>query len=101
MSLPRSYELVGDNAALERAGLFVAEGRLVVERLLDEPRYRIHSILLTSTAADAMRATLERRPDVEVIVTSRDAIEILTGFDFHRGCLALAYRERAEMPFEE
>lgn len=101
MPLLESYHLVGDNAALERAGLFVAEGRLVVERLLEDTRYRIHSVLLTSTAADAIHATLERRPDVDVIVTSREAIESVTGFDFHRGCLALAYRERAEIAFDD
>src|SRR6476661_811151 len=101
MSLPESYQHVGDNDALARAGLFVAEGRLVVERLLEDSRYRIHSVLLTSTAADAMRATLERNPDVQVIITSRETIESVTGFDFHRGCLALAYRERAEMSLDD
>jgi len=101
MPLLENYQLVGDNVALERAGLFVAEGRLVVERLLEDSRYRIHSVLLTPTAADAMRGTLERRPDVEVIVSARETIETVTGFDFHRGCLALAYRERAEISFED
>ena len=54
MPLLESYHLVADNAALERAGLFVAEGRLVVKRLLEDAHYRIHSVLLTSTAADAI-----------------------------------------------
>lgn len=95
-----SYRIVGDNGALERAGLFVAEGRLVVERLLEDRRYRVHSVLLTSTAADALRDTLERRPDVKLVVSDRAAIESVTGFDFHRGCVALAYRERAQIPFD-
>ena len=40
------YREVGDPAALERRGLFVAEGRLVVERLIAErPRFSIESIV--------------------------------------------------------
>ena len=95
------YRIATDPAELERAGLFVAEGRLVVERLLDDCRYRVHSVLVTPTAAEAMRTTFERRPDVQVVVTDVEAIRSVTGFDFHRGCLALAYRERATMSFDD
>ena len=34
-------------ASLIAAGLFVAEGRLVVERLLRRARFAIHSVLVT------------------------------------------------------
>jgi tRNA G18 (ribose-2'-O)-methylase SpoU len=86
-----SYRLVGDAAALERAGLFVAEGRLIVGRLL-EGAHRIHSVLLTPAAADAMADTFARRPDVTAMVREPAVLEEITGIDFHRGCLALAYR---------
>ena len=95
------YRIVADHAALERAGVFVAEGRLVVERLLQDARYRVQSVLLTSTAAEAMRGTLERCPGVQVIVSDPVAIRAITGFDFHRGCLALAYRERPQITFAD
>ena len=95
------YRIVADHAALERAGLFVAEGRLVVGRLLQDARYRVQSVLLTSTAAEAMRETLARCPGVQVIVSDPVAIRAITGFDFHRGCLALAYRERLQIPFAD
>jgi len=87
------YRDVGHHAALERAGLFVVEGRLVVQRLLDERCFRVHSILVTPPAADALAATFAVRPDVDVIVCDPLVVEAVTGFDFHRGCLALAWRE--------
>jgi tRNA G18 (ribose-2'-O)-methylase SpoU len=88
-----AYKDVGDHAALARAGLFVAEGRLVVERLLEDPRIRVHSVLVTPPAARALGALLERRTDVETIVREPEALQAITGFDFHRGCLALAWRD--------
>ena len=86
-----SYRLVGDPAALERAGLFVAEGRLIVERLL-EGAHRIHSVLVTPAAAAALTDAFARRPDVTILVREPGVLEHVTGIDFHRGCLALAYR---------
>ena len=54
MPLPTEYSLVGDPPALERAGLFVAEGRIVVERLLKDGRFRVQSIAATPPAAAAL-----------------------------------------------
>src|SRR3954470_22580168 len=88
-----AYREVGNHVALERAGLFVVEGRLVVERLLEDRRFRVHSILVTPPAADALAATFAARLDVDVIVCDPFTLEAITGFDFHRGCLALAWRE--------
>ena len=73
----------------------------MAERLLDDGRFQLHSILLTSTAAAAMRTTLERRPDVQLIVADPEQIRAVTGFNFHRGCLALAYRHTPGIPFDE
>lgn len=87
-----AYRRLADPAALERAGLFVAEGRLIVERLLDHGGYRIHSVLVTPPAAAAMNEALTRRPEVTVLIRDPAEIEAVTGIDFHRGCLALAYR---------
>jgi tRNA G18 (ribose-2'-O)-methylase SpoU len=94
----RPYAIVADGAALAREGLFVAEGRLVVERLLDDGRFRVHSVALTPAAAAAMPAVRGRHPAVEVIVCERDVLQQVAGFNFHRGCLALAYRPVEETP---
>ena len=87
-----AYRNVGDPGALERGGLFVAEGRLIVERLLSLPDIRVHSIAVTPAAADAMAPLLDGLPDVSVVVCDPATLEAVTGFDFHRGCLALAHR---------
>jgi tRNA G18 (ribose-2'-O)-methylase SpoU len=86
------YAHVGDPEWLRTHGLFVAEGRLVVERLVLGGRFKIRSILLTPAALDRMTAALAGLP-CPVYVASQDTLESLTGFDFHRGCLALAERE--------
>jgi tRNA G18 (ribose-2'-O)-methylase SpoU len=88
------YAHIGDPAWLRDRGLFVAEGRLVVERLTAAGRFTLRSILLTAAAFEAMAGPLAavRCP---VYLVSREVMETLTGFDFHRGCLALAEREPA------
>lgn len=88
------YRHVGDPAAIERAGLFVAEGRWVVERLLMRPRYRTRSLLVTAAAHAGLSravgdAALERAP---VYVVEQSLMDQVVGFNIHRGCLALAER---------
>lgn len=95
-----SYRDVGDPAALARLGLFVAEGRLIVERLLSFPDIRVHSIAVTPAAAEALAPLLERHRGVPVCVCDPSILEAVTGFDFHRGCLALAHRPAAILPVE-
>jgi tRNA G18 (ribose-2'-O)-methylase SpoU len=87
------YRNVGDPAALERDGLFVAEGRLVVERLLEDAWFEVHSVAVTPAALEALGSTLGRQPAVNVYVCEPAVLRAITGFHFHRGCLALAYRK--------
>ena len=92
-----AYRLVGEPAELERAGLFVAEGRLIVERLLLDGRFRVHSVVVTPPAAAALADVFRQRPEVHVEVVDPDVLHEITGFEFHRGCLALAHRPPAAM----
>jgi tRNA G18 (ribose-2'-O)-methylase SpoU len=87
------YGLVAQPSALLRAGWFVAEGRLVLERLLSERRYRIESVLLSESAHAVLEAVLAASGlDAPVYVCPTGLFERLTGYDFHRGCLALVHR---------
>jgi tRNA G18 (ribose-2'-O)-methylase SpoU len=95
-----AYRDVGDPAALERKGLFVAEGRLTVERLLEERRFEVESVAVTPAAAQALAPVLERHPRVPVHVCEPRELEAVTGFDFHRGCLALARRPAEPVSIE-
>lgn len=83
------YAHVGDPAWLQANGLFVAEGRFVVQRLLAAP-FRVRSVLVTPTALNAIERSVSH--DVPVFVAPQDVLASITGFTFHRGCLALAER---------
>jgi len=90
------YRLVAQPSALRRAGCFVAEGRLVVERLLAEPRYALESLLVSESALAALAPALRERGRAPPIFVGPAALfEPLTGHDFHRGCLALVRRPAA------
>ena len=88
------YRHVGDRSWLLANGLFVAEGRLVVDRLMSAGRYRIESVLVTPAAFTALADRLTAL-DAPVLIASPALLEEITGFDFHRGCLALAARDVA------
>jgi tRNA G18 (ribose-2'-O)-methylase SpoU len=86
------YRTVRDPALGRARRLFVAEGRLVVERLL-ATRYTIRSLLLSEAAYAALAPKLMQAPAEPVVYLChrRDFLG-LTGMDIHRGCLALVER---------
>ena len=87
------YRHVAQPDRLAAAGHFVAEGRLVVARLIALGTYRLHSLLLTTAAAEAMAGVLPRVPaHVPIYVASHEVMNGVVGFNIHRGCLALAER---------
>ena len=93
------YRLIADHRALADRGLFVAEGRLVVARLLTMPRFPIRSILLSEPALISLRAALDAHPPAAPIyVIDQAAMNALVGFNIHRGCLALAARPAVGTP---
>ena len=92
-----AYRLTGSPAELHAAGLFVAEGRLVVERLLRSRRYAIHSVLVTQPALRAVDGALASHPTPPpVFVVDQSQMNTVVGFNIHRGCLALAERPARE-----
>jgi tRNA G18 (ribose-2'-O)-methylase SpoU len=73
---------------VRRAGLFLAEGRLVVRRLL-ESRFTVRSVLATRGVLDDLGDAIGKRPSVQRYEASAETIRAVVGFTFHRGCLAL------------
>lgn len=67
-------------------GLFIAEGRLVIERAL-AAGYPIRSMLLSTNWLERM-APLIDSVDAPVYVGESEVLEALTGFHVHRGALA-------------
>jgi tRNA G18 (ribose-2'-O)-methylase SpoU len=95
------YRLLSDAELLRDRNLFVAEGRLVVQRVLSDPSCRVQSLLLSSASRRALEADLFRLP-AETPVYSCDVnwFRGLTGFNLHRGCLALVERPAPSAPDE-
>ncbi|HUX36565.1 MAG TPA: RNA methyltransferase [Rectinemataceae bacterium] len=78
---------------LAAEGLVVAEGRLVVERLLSLPAYAPRAVLATPATARAM--ALEARDDLPLFEAGEAEIAAFAGYPFHRGVLAVAKRPPA------
>ena len=83
------YHHVGDPSWLRDRRLFVAEGRLLVQRALEQRSLHIHSILVTPAAHAAMSPAAAAVP---VYVVPQAVMNEVTGFNFHRGCLAIVHR---------
>ncbi len=92
-----AYAHVGDHRWLRSRGLFAAEGRLVVERLIELGRFGIESIAVTPAALSGLQPLLERT-GAAVFVCAPAILQSITGFDFHRGCLALVRRPDEHAP---
>jgi tRNA G18 (ribose-2'-O)-methylase SpoU len=92
-----AYRDVSDAELLRSKGVFVAEGRLVVRRVIEDPRCRIVSIVVNKAARQDLAEALERvDATVPVLVADGRVLEELTGYHVHRGCLALV--ERPSLP---
>lgn len=86
------YRNLSDAELLRRRNRFVAEGRLVVARLL-ATGHPVHSFLVNDASFRALEPLISRlAADVPVYVCDTDGFAALTGFNLHRGCLAIAER---------
>lgn len=76
---------------LRGESLFVAEGRFLVERLLQSP-FEVESLLVSEQCAGEFAPLAG--PDTPVHVARPAVIGEIVGFDFHRGVLAAGRRGR-------
>ena len=91
-----AYRDLSDADLLRARGVFVAEGRLVVRRTIEDSRYEVESVLVNEAALRDLAAPIERLdPSIPVLVCRARDFARLTGFDVHRGCLALVRRPPA------
>jgi tRNA G18 (ribose-2'-O)-methylase SpoU len=88
-----AYHEVRDAELVRQRGVFVVEGRLVVERLIQDGRFAVQSLLLSETAFRALEPALSTLPsDLPVFICDAADFHGITGYEVHRGCLALAAR---------
>ena len=91
-----AYRDMPDADLVHSRGLFVAEGRLVVRRVIEDGRYRVQSVLVSEAARRSLEPLLTTiPPDVPIYVCGAGDFLGITGHDIHRGCLALVERPPA------
>jgi tRNA G18 (ribose-2'-O)-methylase SpoU len=80
---------------------FVVESRQCVRRLVAVARFRLRAVLCTPSALRALEPLLARVAPAPVVCEADEpVVKAVTGFDFHRGCLAIAERGRPVPPAE-
>src|SRR5436190_4958433 len=88
-----AYRDVRDGELLRSRGLFVAEGRQVVRRVIEDARYRVQSVLLNPAALRELEPAIAAcGRDVPILVGGAALLADIAGYDVHRGCLALVQR---------
>jgi tRNA G18 (ribose-2'-O)-methylase SpoU len=87
------FRNVPDAELLTRLGLFVAEGRLVVARLLAS-ELTTRAVLVTEPALVSLPEGLTDL-SVPIYVVPQSVMNDVGSFNFHRGCLALGVRPPA------
>ena len=85
------YRNVPDPALVLERRLFVAEGRQVVRRLLAANRLVTRSVMVTAAALDALGSDVDRDA-TSIFLVPQAVMDMVTGFNIHRGCLALGER---------
>jgi tRNA G18 (ribose-2'-O)-methylase SpoU len=71
-------------------GTFVVEGVTAIRRALASP-YEVRSLLVTPARAEALAPELASL-DADVFVVEQHVMNTITGFDLHRGAVAVARR---------
>jgi tRNA G18 (ribose-2'-O)-methylase SpoU len=90
------YRDIQERDLVGREGLFVAEGKVVVEKLVDSPLHRPLSLLITHRRVEALGPIIARLPDdVPVYVATQLLFDAIAGFPMHRGILAIGRRTHA------
>lgn len=80
----RERDLVG------RQGRFIAEGKVVLNVLLNSSRFQAESVLVLENRLSGLDEVFEKRPlQLPVYVTSRQVMDRIAGFPIHRGILAV------------
>jgi len=86
------FRAVSDPDLARTRGLFIAEGRRVVRRLLTESTFATRAVLVTPSAMKAVEDALPSRPGTTVYIVPKDVMDDVAGFNVHRGCLATGER---------
>jgi tRNA G18 (ribose-2'-O)-methylase SpoU len=88
-----AYRDIRERDLVGRQGLFVAEGLVVLEKLIAASACRPVSILIAGKRVAALAPLLELVPEeVPVFAADQPVIDAIAGFPLHRGILAIGRR---------
>ena len=90
------YRNIPDGDLVASRGIFVAEGRFVVSRLLTESALATRSVMVTEAARASLADVFAARPEVPVYVVPQSVADGVAGVHIHRGCLATGVRPAAQ-----
>lgn len=91
------YRSVRERDLVGRSGLFIAEGRVVLEKLIASGRHPVRSVLVAEKRIAGLSEVLAGLPAaVPVYAAGQAVMDRVVGFPIHRGILAVG--ERAETP---
>jgi len=87
------YRAVRERDLVGRAGLFVAEGRVVLEKLIAAGRHPLRSLLIAERKLPSAAELLPALPPATpVYVADQAVMDAIVGFPIHRGLLAVGER---------
>ena len=92
-----AYRDIRERDLVGREALFVAEGKVVLEKLVASSAFRPVSLLIAEKRIAALAPILAQLPEgVPVYVAGQPVIDGVAGFPLHRGILAIG--QRVESP---
>lgn len=92
------YRAIRERDLVGREGLFVAEGRVVLEKLAHAGLHPIRSLLIAEARLPSLRPLLDALPpEIPAYVAAQGVVDAVAGFPMHRGILAIGER-RAPSP---
>ena len=90
-----AYRAVRERDLVGREGLFVAEGRVVLEKAVAAGRHPLRSVLVAEHRLESLAGVLAGLPgEVPIYAAAQAVMDAIVGFPIHRGILAVG--ERAE-----
>jgi len=91
------YRAVRERDLVGRDGLFIAEGRVVLEKLVAGLPDHVASVLVAEHRLDSLSDVLSRLPaGTSVYAAGQAAMDAVVGFPIHRGILAVGRHPRRD-----
>lgn len=92
------YRAVRERDLVGRQGSFIAEGVVVLEKLIHAGRHPVRSVLVAEKRVATLQFLLDQLPaGVEVYVAGQAVMDSVVGFPIHRGVLALGARAEPDL----